>query len=67
MMKKQIHRFLRAARAESTALLVYCNLRVRVNQTKVIPKTGSAPRFCIFFDISRGRLDRIDDLFLLCD
>lgn len=27
MMMKQIHRFLRAARAETTALSVYCRLR----------------------------------------
>ena len=36
VMKKQIHRFLRAARADSTALSVYCRLRKTIIRSQCV-------------------------------
>lgn len=67
MMMKQIHRFFRAALAESTAFSVYCNLRrlpwLRVGYEGYT--AHYAPGFRILLHIERLLLNRVDGFVLL--
>ena len=63
-MKKQIHRFLRAARADVTALSVYCNLET-VRKMPFVQGLKSLPGLCVLLHSSSLCLDNIDGLVLL--
>jgi hypothetical protein len=62
--KKQIHRFLRAERAELTAFPVWWRLQ-KYLETVQLFQGRHLPRFHIFFDYFCCCLDRVDSFVLL--